>query len=154
MNAPRSYLFVPGDRPERFAKALGSAADAVVVDLEDAVADLRRDVQGGAAVGVAADKDPFVGVAHGSSEVVVGGGGFAVVGGEGRGGTDAHRATSAPRSDSGRTRTRISAPVGCAARARSRVMVSSSAAPPLMSTPATPSTEVSRGTMRSSMNCR
>ena len=39
MNAlPRSYLFVPGDRPERFAKALASAADAVVLDLEDAVA--------------------------------------------------------------------------------------------------------------------
>lgn len=35
---PRSYLFVPGDRPERFAKALASGADAVVVDLEDAVA--------------------------------------------------------------------------------------------------------------------
>ena len=38
MNAPRSYLFVPGDRPERFEKALGSAADAIVADLEDAVA--------------------------------------------------------------------------------------------------------------------
>jgi len=38
MNAPRSYLFVPGDRPERFEKALATAADAVVVDLEDAVA--------------------------------------------------------------------------------------------------------------------
>jgi citrate lyase subunit beta/citryl-CoA lyase len=35
---PRTYLFVPGDRPERFAKALASEADAVVVDLEDAVA--------------------------------------------------------------------------------------------------------------------
>lgn len=35
---PRSYLFVPGDRPERFAKALDSGADAVVLDLEDAVA--------------------------------------------------------------------------------------------------------------------
>lgn len=35
---PRSYLFVPGDRPERFAKALASGADAVVIDLEDAVA--------------------------------------------------------------------------------------------------------------------
>jgi len=34
----RTYLFVPGDRPERFAKALGSGADAVVLDLEDAVA--------------------------------------------------------------------------------------------------------------------
>lgn len=36
--SPRSYLFVPGDRPERFDKALASAADAVVLDLEDAVA--------------------------------------------------------------------------------------------------------------------
>jgi citrate lyase subunit beta/citryl-CoA lyase len=35
---PRSYLFVPGDRPERFGKALASGADAVIVDLEDAVA--------------------------------------------------------------------------------------------------------------------
>jgi citrate lyase subunit beta/citryl-CoA lyase len=35
---PRSYLFVPGDRPERIAKARASGADAVVVDLEDAVA--------------------------------------------------------------------------------------------------------------------
>lgn len=35
----RSYLFVPGNRPERFAKALASGADAVVLDLEDAVVD-------------------------------------------------------------------------------------------------------------------
>lgn len=34
----RSLLFVPGDRPERFAKALASGADAVILDLEDAVA--------------------------------------------------------------------------------------------------------------------
>ncbi len=40
---PRSYLFVPGDRPERFAKALASLADAVVVDLEDAVAPAAKD---------------------------------------------------------------------------------------------------------------
>ncbi|MCY1208849.1 Citrate lyase subunit beta-like protein [compost metagenome] len=33
----RSALFVPGDRPERFAKALASGADTVIVDLEDAV---------------------------------------------------------------------------------------------------------------------
>jgi citrate lyase subunit beta/citryl-CoA lyase len=33
-----SYLFVPGNRPERFAKALASGADAVIIDLEDAVA--------------------------------------------------------------------------------------------------------------------
>ena len=41
--SPRSYLFVPGDRPERFAKALASGADAVVVDLEDAVAPAAKD---------------------------------------------------------------------------------------------------------------
>ena len=35
---PRTYLFVPGTRPERFAKALASGADAVILDLEDAVA--------------------------------------------------------------------------------------------------------------------
>lgn len=34
----RSLLFVPGNRPERFAKAMSSGADAVIIDLEDAVA--------------------------------------------------------------------------------------------------------------------
>jgi citrate lyase subunit beta/citryl-CoA lyase len=34
---PRSYLFVPGHRAERFDKAVASGADAVVLDLEDAV---------------------------------------------------------------------------------------------------------------------
>jgi citrate lyase subunit beta/citryl-CoA lyase len=33
----RSLLFVPGDRPERVAKALATGADLVIVDLEDAV---------------------------------------------------------------------------------------------------------------------
>lgn len=33
-----TYLFVPGNRPERFAKALDSGADRVILDLEDAVA--------------------------------------------------------------------------------------------------------------------
>ncbi len=35
---PRSYLFVPGNRPDRFAKACAAGADAVVLDLEDSVA--------------------------------------------------------------------------------------------------------------------
>jgi len=35
--APRSYLFVPGNRPERFDKALASGADALILDLEDSV---------------------------------------------------------------------------------------------------------------------
>ncbi|PAX06716.1 HpcH/HpaI aldolase/citrate lyase family protein [Sphingomonas lenta] len=34
----RSLLFVPGDRPDRFAKAAGSQADAMILDLEDSVA--------------------------------------------------------------------------------------------------------------------
>ena len=33
----RSYLFVPGNRPDRFDKALASGADQVIVDLEDSV---------------------------------------------------------------------------------------------------------------------
>ena len=33
----RSLLFVPGNRPDRFAKAAATAADLVIVDLEDAV---------------------------------------------------------------------------------------------------------------------
>lgn len=36
-SAPRSYLFVPGHRPDRYARALASGADAVIIDLEDAV---------------------------------------------------------------------------------------------------------------------
>lgn len=35
---PQTYLFVPGNRPERFAKALASGADRVILDLEDALA--------------------------------------------------------------------------------------------------------------------
>ena len=35
---PFSYLFVPGNRPERFDKAIASGADAIIIDLEDAVA--------------------------------------------------------------------------------------------------------------------
>src|SRR5579863_2063870 len=36
--SPRSYLFVPGNRPDRFPKACAAGADAVVLDLEDSVA--------------------------------------------------------------------------------------------------------------------
>lgn len=37
VGAARSFLFVPASRPERFAKALDSGADVIVLDLEDAV---------------------------------------------------------------------------------------------------------------------
>ncbi len=39
----RSLLFVPGDRPERFAKAAASGADAIILDLEDSVAPAAKD---------------------------------------------------------------------------------------------------------------
>lgn len=35
---PHTPLFVPGDRPERFAKAVAAGPSAVIIDLEDAVA--------------------------------------------------------------------------------------------------------------------
>ncbi|MGE0310391.1 MAG: CoA ester lyase [Lautropia sp.] len=37
MTRYRSWLFVPGSRPDRFDKALSAGADQVIVDLEDAV---------------------------------------------------------------------------------------------------------------------
>lgn len=40
--AARSYLFVPGDRPDRFDKAWESCADEIIVDLEDAVSAGRK----------------------------------------------------------------------------------------------------------------
>jgi citrate lyase subunit beta/citryl-CoA lyase len=42
--AARSYLYVPGDRPDRLEKAVSKAGDALIADLEDAVAPSRKDV--------------------------------------------------------------------------------------------------------------
>ena len=39
----RSLLFVPGDQPERMEKALGAGADALILDLEDAVTRDQKD---------------------------------------------------------------------------------------------------------------
>ncbi len=41
--AHRSKLFVPGNRPERFDKAIASGADAIAIDLEDAVPDAENE---------------------------------------------------------------------------------------------------------------
>ncbi len=38
----RSLLFVPGDRPERFPKAVATGADALILDLEDSVVPERK----------------------------------------------------------------------------------------------------------------
>src|SRR2546422_886111 len=40
----RSYLFVPGNRPDRFEKARQSGAHAVILDLEDAVQGTQKDL--------------------------------------------------------------------------------------------------------------
>jgi citrate lyase subunit beta/citryl-CoA lyase len=39
-----TLLFVPADRPERYAKAASSGADAIIIDLEDAVAPENKDM--------------------------------------------------------------------------------------------------------------
>ncbi|MGI4839012.1 MAG: HpcH/HpaI aldolase/citrate lyase family protein [Janthinobacterium lividum] len=55
----RSALFVPGSRPERFAKALASGADAVIVDFEDAVEEGLK-AQARAQLGIFFDLHPAV----------------------------------------------------------------------------------------------
>ncbi|MFM9923157.1 CoA ester lyase [Variovorax sp. H27-G14] len=42
LSLARAFLFVPGDRPERHARALATGAGGVIVDLEDAVAPERK----------------------------------------------------------------------------------------------------------------
>ncbi|WBO20737.1 HpcH/HpaI aldolase/citrate lyase family protein [Sphingomonas abietis] len=44
ISAARTFLFVPGDRPDRFDKAVASGADIVILDLEDAVTPAAKDV--------------------------------------------------------------------------------------------------------------
>ncbi|MEY4270728.1 MAG: hypothetical protein RLZZ58_1944 [Pseudomonadota bacterium] len=53
-----SILFVPGARPERFAKAAASGADAICIDLEDAVAAEDKDSARDAALHALATLDP------------------------------------------------------------------------------------------------
>ncbi len=50
MRPYQSLLFVPGNRPERFEKALASGADLVTIDLEDAVGAADKDAARDAAI--------------------------------------------------------------------------------------------------------
>jgi citrate lyase subunit beta/citryl-CoA lyase len=43
VNVPLTALYVPGDRPDRWEKAIAAGADVVIIDLEDAVAPARKD---------------------------------------------------------------------------------------------------------------
>ncbi len=55
----RSYLFVPGDSERKFAKALTTAADAVIIDLEDAVSAAQKpEARGNLAGFLSADEGP------------------------------------------------------------------------------------------------
>lgn len=59
MSAFQSILFVPGNRPERFAKALASGADLVCIDLEDAVPAAEKVAAREAAMAAAAGDQRF-----------------------------------------------------------------------------------------------
>ncbi len=53
---PRSYLYVPGDRPRFLRRAFDAGADAVILDLEDAVAPSRKDAARAAALSTLSDR--------------------------------------------------------------------------------------------------
>ena len=70
MPAPlaRSYLFVPANRPERFDKAYGAGADAVIVDLEDAVPEAEKATARAALANwLSADKPVLIRINHAES---------------------------------------------------------------------------------------
>src|SRR5688572_14101956 len=54
--APRSMLFVSGEKPERFPKAMAAGADLVCIDLEDAVHPDRKSQAREAALAFAAQE--------------------------------------------------------------------------------------------------
>lgn len=99
--ACRSILFVPGDRPDRYGKALAAGADAVCIDLEDAVAPARKAEARGAVAGFLRGRLRGPGDRPGAESVPIppgGGSGGGVRGGEGvRGGGGVHGAGGAPR---------------------------------------------------------
>ncbi|MBY5644246.1 CoA ester lyase [Rhizobium leguminosarum] len=55
-----TMLFVPADRPERFEKAAASTADAIVLDLEDAVSPENKEIARANIVKAILDKRTFV----------------------------------------------------------------------------------------------
>jgi citrate lyase subunit beta/citryl-CoA lyase len=60
VTGPRTYLFVPATRLDRVAKAWASGCDAVIVDLEDAVAEADKAAARDAVVAAAFERPPFV----------------------------------------------------------------------------------------------
>ncbi|MBX9425807.1 CoA ester lyase [Streptomyces lateritius] len=58
VRTPLTWLYAPGDRPDVVRKALGSGADVVIVDLEDAVAPHRKAYALDATADLLADPHP------------------------------------------------------------------------------------------------
>jgi citrate lyase subunit beta/citryl-CoA lyase len=58
MNPLRSFLFVPGHHTPRIAKAFGSGADAIIIDLEDAVPAAEKNAARANASAALADHGP------------------------------------------------------------------------------------------------
>lgn len=54
----RSFLFVPGDSERKLARGLASGADALILDLEDAVAPARKALAQGMAAAALAARAP------------------------------------------------------------------------------------------------
>ncbi|MFI6736505.1 HpcH/HpaI aldolase/citrate lyase family protein [Nonomuraea sp. NPDC050451] len=59
-----TWLYVPGDRPERFDKAVASGADVVIIDLEDAVVPARKNEARANAVAYLRARRDAEGAAH------------------------------------------------------------------------------------------
>ncbi|MFD4632194.1 HpcH/HpaI aldolase/citrate lyase family protein [Streptomyces sp. NPDC058284] len=57
--SPLTWLYVPGDRPDVVAKALHAGADAVIVDLEDAVAPDRKEYARSATAELLSEPQPL-----------------------------------------------------------------------------------------------
>ncbi|MCS5718416.1 aldolase/citrate lyase family protein [Herbiconiux sp. CPCC 205763] len=76
-------LYVPGDRPDRFGKAVATGAELIILDLEDAVAPAAKARARAAVVAWLRD---------GGGDGEAGGGDGGVVGGGGEGGADARGA--------------------------------------------------------------
>jgi citrate lyase beta subunit len=53
LQTARSLLFAPGDDERKLVRALSSGADAVIADLEDAVADVAKACVSSASTGTA-----------------------------------------------------------------------------------------------------
>ncbi|MEV0780292.1 HpcH/HpaI aldolase/citrate lyase family protein [Streptomyces sp. NPDC050433] len=64
VHAPLTWLYAPGDRPDVVQKALASGADAVIVDLEDAVAADRREYARAATAELLASASPGLAPVH------------------------------------------------------------------------------------------